>query len=173
VLRSPGRSGRAASEVVDTFGAAAVRSFSEHLSGASAGTVLLAFSGREHAARAHEAGPLAGATSSELAAPRIAITIRGAGPRAHAVSAVVLSQAAEHAPVVLGFSTASRPLLDAIFAGRDAGGIPALTLFVRIGTSGHPAITALADTFSAVAVGSVAENLSESVSGRATLLVRP
>jgi cellulose synthase/poly-beta-1,6-N-acetylglucosamine synthase-like glycosyltransferase len=173
VLRSPGRSGRAASEVVDTFGAAAVRSFSEHLSGASAGTVLLAFSGREHAARAHEAGPLAGATSSELAAPRIAITIRAAGPRAHAVSAVVLSQAAEHAPVVLGFSTASRPLLDAIFAGRDAGGIPALTLFVRIGTSGHPAITALADTFSAVAVGSVAENLSESVSGRATLLVRP
>jgi cellulose synthase/poly-beta-1,6-N-acetylglucosamine synthase-like glycosyltransferase len=175
VLRTPAGNGRPAGEVIDTFAAAEISSFREHLSGVPAGTVSLALAGRSHTVsatgRAHRAGPLA-AGSNGSAITRADVT---AGPAAHshAVSAVVLSEAATGAPVTLSFSTTSPSLLDVLLHAKDADGIPVLTLSVRSGHSGGAFTTALADTFSGLSVGSLSENLSEPVSGRARLLVRP
>ena len=78
------------------------------------------------------------------------------------------------APIEVSFTTSSLPLLDAIFRDQGAGaGIPFLTLSIRAGGHGRPFALALTHTFSRVSVGSLAENISESLVGTATLVVRP
>jgi hypothetical protein len=90
------------------------------------------------------------------------------------VAGVTLTQAAPHAPVKLGFTTAAIPLLAAIFHDEGAGTpIAALTLAVHVGGGSHPARAALTYTFSRLSVSSFAENLSGPLSGTTTLATHP
>jgi len=161
---------------VDTFGAAAVTSFKEHLSGTPTGTVSLALPAVSHVVSApgplQRVGPFAGLSGPALATK---VYVRmGTGVPSYAVTAVQLSKSASDAPLDLRFSTPSLPLLDGIFQDQGAGvSIPVLTLSVRTGESGHPFATALSYTFSGLSVGSFAEDLSGAMSGTATLVIRP
>jgi len=173
-FRTPGLNGRPTTEFVDTFGAASVASFKEHLSGAPTGTVSLALPAVSDVVAAPGAlqrvGPFAGLSGPALAT-KVYVNM-GTGTPSYAVTSVQLSQEAPGAALDLRFTTPSLPLLDGIF--RDQGNavtIGVLTLTVRAGESGHPFATALTHTFSGLRVGSFAEDLSGSLSGTATLLV--
>jgi cellulose synthase/poly-beta-1,6-N-acetylglucosamine synthase-like glycosyltransferase len=175
-FRTPGLNGRPTTESVDTFGAAAVTSFKEHLSGTPTGTVAIALPALSHVVAAPDAlqrvGPFAGLSGPALAT-KVYVQM-GTGEPSHAVTAVQFSQTASGAPLDLRFSTPSLPLLDGIFQDQGAGvSIPVLTLSVRAGEAGHPFATALRYTFSGLSVGSFAENLSGALSGTATLVIRP
>jgi hypothetical protein len=102
------------------------------------------------------------------------VTLGTAGGEApsYAVTAVQLSQAAAHDPLMLRFAMSSLPLIEGI-QGEDVTGIPVLTLSVRAAKGGHPLATALTYSFSGLSVGSFAENSSGSLSGTAKLAVRP
>jgi hypothetical protein len=173
-FRTPGLNGRPTTEFVDTFGAASVASFKEHLSGAPTGTVSLALPAVSDVVAAPGAlqrvGPFAGLSGPALAT-KVYVNM-GTGTPSYAVTSVQLSQEAPGAALDLRFTTPSLPLLDGIF--RDQGNavtIGVLTLTVRAGESGHPFATALTHTFSGLRVGSFAEDLSGSLSGTATLVV--
>jgi cellulose synthase/poly-beta-1,6-N-acetylglucosamine synthase-like glycosyltransferase len=175
-FRTPGLAGRPTTEYVDTFGAASVASFSEHLSGPPAGTVSLALPAVSDVVAAPGAlqrvGPFAGLTGPALAT-KVDVQM-GTGTPSYAVTAVQLTQKAPGAALDLRFTTPSLPLLDGIF--RDQGNavtIPEFRLTVRSGQSGHPFATALTHAFFGLSVGSFAENLSGSLSGTATLVVPP
>jgi hypothetical protein len=176
-FRTPGLNGRPTTESVDTFGAAAVASFSEHLSGTPTGTVSLSFPALSHVvsapAQLQRVGPFAGLFGPAVVTD-VHVTLGTAGGEApsYAVTAVQLSQAAAHDPLMLRFATSSLPLLEGI-QGEDVTGIPVLTLSVRAAKGGHPFATALTYTFSGLSVGSFAENSSGSLSGTAKLAVRP
>ncbi len=177
-FRTPGVSSRSATEFVDTFGAASVASFVDHLSGTPGGTVSLALPAVSKVistpAALKRVGPFA-EPSSGTSAAKVYVTMGTAGTtgaRSYSVTAVKLSQAASHAPVDLRFTSSSLPLLDGIFRkqGKSAS-IPALTLSVRVGGGNGAPVRTLTETFSDVTVGSFAENLSDSLSGTAALVV--
>ena len=173
-FRTPGLNGRPTTEFVDTFGAAAVTSFREYLSGTPGGTVSLALPAVSHVLSTpgplRRVGPFAGLPGSSAAPPATVSLKMGTAGRSYAVTAVELSQAAPRDPLDLRFTTSSLLLLDEIHQDADgAAGIPALTLSVRARRGGRPFTTAL----KSLTVGSIAENLSGSLSGTATLAVRP
>ena len=177
-FRTPGLNGRPTTEFVDTFGAAAVTSFREYLSGTPAGTVSLALPAVSHVLSTpgplRRVGPFAGLPGSSAALPTKVYVTMGSAGTSYAVSAVELSQAASRGPLDLRFTTSSVPLLDGIFRDQGAAiSIPAFTLSVRAEGGGRPSANALTYTFSSLSVGSFAENLSGSLSGTATLAVRP
>ena len=177
-FRTPGLNGRPTTEFVDTFGAAAVTSFREYLSGTPAGTVSLELPAVSHVISTpgplRRVGPFAGLPGSSAAPAAKAHLTMGTAGTSYAVTAVELSQASSRDPLDLRFTTSSVPLLDGIFRDQGAAvSIPALTLSVRAGGDSRPSATALTYTFSSLSVGSFAENLSGSLSGTATLAVRP
>ncbi len=177
-FRTPGLNGRPTTEFVDTFGAAAVTSFREYLSGTPSGTVSLALPAVSHVISTpgplQRVGPFAGLPGSATALAAKVHLKMGAAGTSYAVTAVELSQAASRAPLDLRFTTSSVPLLDGIFRDQGAAvSIPALTLSVRARAGSGLSVTALTYTFSSLSVGSFAENLSGSLSGTATLTVRP
>jgi hypothetical protein len=177
VLRSPGPDGRPTTELVDTFAAAVVSSFTEHLSARPTGTVSLMLPAVSHLvstpATLRRVGPFAGPSGTSGAKVYVRVGAPGrTGPSAHAVTAVDISQTAARAPIDLRFSTSSLPLLNAIFRDQGAG-IPVLTLSVRDRERGRRFAAALTDSFSGVSVGSFSESLSESPAGTATLVVSP
>jgi cellulose synthase/poly-beta-1,6-N-acetylglucosamine synthase-like glycosyltransferase len=178
-FRAPGLGGRLTTESVQTFGTGAITSYREQLSGRLTGTVSVALRDAGQVVNTpgalRRAGPFAGTLPTQ--ATKVSVNTPATGMReasAAAVTAAQLSQAAPHAPIHLSFTTSSLPLLDGIF--RDQGSrvsIPVLRLSVRAG-GGHPLGTALTYRFSALRVGSFAENnLSGALSGTATLLVHP
>src|ERR1700689_4417749 len=133
-FRTPGLNGRPTTEFVDTFGAAAVASVKENLSGARAGTVSLALPAVSQVvstpAALQRVGPFAGLSGAALAT-KASVTM-GSGTPSYPVTAVQFSQAAPGGPLDLRFTTPSLPLLDGIF--RDQGNavaIPVLTMTVR------------------------------------------
>ena len=182
-FRTPGLNGRPTTESVDMFGAAAVTSFREHLSGLSTGAVSLALPALSHVVSTPGAlqriGPFAGLPgASGTPATKVSVNMDSAGSKgtsSYAVTAVQLSQAASGAAIDLSFTTLSLPLLDGIFRDQGAAvNIPKLTLSVLTGGGARPYATALTYTFSTLTVGSFAENnLSGALSGTATLVVRP
>ncbi len=88
----------------------------------------------------------------------------------YSATAVSVSQGSAGDPLDLSFTTTAPPLLDGIFQAEGADArIPVLTLSIRSGTRG----LLLSRTFSGLSVSSFTENLSGSVSGTATLVVRP
>ena len=178
---TPGLSGRPATEVVDTFPAAVVTSFQEHLSGAPAGSVSLASTGTRHLViarhRPRRDSPFTAASGTAAVSATTTYLRLGTGTRtaarAYAVTAVELSQASSGAAMNLSFTTASPALLSAIFRYEGAAArIPVITLTVGAGAGRVPA-TGLTYTFRRLAVGSFAESLSGAASGTATLAVRP
>jgi hypothetical protein len=176
-FRSPDASGRPMTELVETFGVADISSFDEHLSGTPTGTVSLVLPVLSHVARAPDSQHRVAVFTDESALPGAAPTkvyVRmSAVSGTHAVTAVEVSEAGARAPLSLRFATSSLPLLDAIFHGQGTvAGIPSLRLSVRAGAGSRPVATALTDTFLGMSVGSFAENISGSILGTATLLVR-
>jgi len=178
-FRTPGLNGRPTTESLDMFGAAAVTSFKEHLSGTPTGTVSLALPALSRVVSApgplQRVGPFAGLPGPALAT-KVQVTMGTAGGTetpSYAVTAVQLSQAASDAPLDLRFTTSSLPLLEGVFQGEGVTGIPVLTLSVRAGEDGHLSATALSYTFSGLSVGSFSENHSGLLSGTATLAVSP
>ena len=165
-FRTPGPNGRPATELVDTFTTAVVTSFTEHLSGAPAGTISLTLPPASTAGAVQRAGPF-----GSLAGPSAAASVNtGTAASSYPVTAVTLSQAAPGTPLDLSFTTSALPLLQSIFRTQGAGAaIPVLTLTVRTEAGG----SALWHTFSGLSVSSFSENLSGSLSGTATLVVRP
>jgi len=168
-LRAPGPDGRPATELVDTFATAIVASLQARLSGRPAGRVSLLLTGVGSAVSAPGAllrtgpfAPLPGSPGGPAA--KVYATIQGMPYSA--VTAVTLAQAAPQAPLDLSFTTSSLPLLQAVFQGEGAVGIPAFTLSVRTGP-GRP----LRLTFSRLNVAALAENRSGSLSGTAALVV--
>ena len=166
VLRTPGPGGQPITEFADTFASAVVTSFEEQLSGTPAGSVSLVLPAVSDAVSdpgaLQRVGPFApaGAPAAEAY-----VHVDGVGTASYAVTAVDLSRTAPRAPLDLGFTTSSLPLLDGIFQHEgDGAAIPALTLSVRVRGRG-----ALTYTFSGLSVSSFAENLSGSLSGTATL----
>jgi hypothetical protein len=178
-FRTPGLNGRPTTESLDMFGAAAVTSFKEHLSGTPTGTVSLALPALSRVVSApgplQRVGPFAGLPGPALAT-KVQVTMGTAGGTetpSYAVTAVQLSQAASDGPFDLRFTTSSLPLLEGIFQGEGVTGIPVLTLSARAGEDGHLSATALRHTFSELIVSSFSENHSGSLSGTATLAVSP
>jgi cellulose synthase/poly-beta-1,6-N-acetylglucosamine synthase-like glycosyltransferase len=179
-FRAPGLGGRLTTESVESFGTGAVTSYRERLSGQPTGTISIVLRAASQVVSTPGAlsrvGPFAGsaaAPATKVAVNTPAIGMAGSG--AAAVTAVQLSQAAPRAPIHLSFTTSSLPLLDGIFRDQGAGAsIPVLRLTVRPGAGAQPRGTALTYRFSALRVGSFAENnLSGALSGTATLFVRP
>jgi hypothetical protein len=167
-FRAPGPDDRPTTELVDTFAAGTVTSVAENLSGTPAGRVALLLPAASDVASTpgtlQHAGPFAAPSGGSAATAYVSL---GGGAPAYAVTAVSLSQAASGAAVRLTFTTSALPLLSGIFQAEEAGApIPLLTLSVR----GGPV---LGQTFSGLKVSSFAETLSRSVSGTATLVVRP
>jgi hypothetical protein len=174
-FRTPGHDGRAATKLVDTFATAAVTSLQEHLTGTPAGTVSLLLPTASDvtgtAGALQRTGPFSGppAAGPATAYVNTAYMNTGNGAPSYAVTAVSLSQTASGAPLDLSFTTSAPPLLDGIFQAEGAAAvIPVLTLTVRSGTRGR----LLRHAFSGLSVSSFAENLSGSVAGTATLVVR-
>jgi len=180
-IRKLGPGGRPVTELVDTFGRAAVGSFAEHLSGQPAGNVSLVLPANSRLASTPaalgRAGPFADPAGSPGAlAAQAYIRIRsGAGNEepSYSVTGVELSQTGPGNPLDLSFTSSSLPLLNSIFQAQDAAvRIPVLRLSVRATAAGHRPATALTDTLSGLSVGSFAENLSGSLSGTVTLVAR-
>ena len=171
-FRSPGQGGRPATERLETFATAALTSFSEHLSGAGGGSVSLIIQTVSDVASTpvtlRHIGPFATLPSPSGARDATAYLTLGGGTPSYAVTAVSLSQTAPHAPLGLTFTTSALPLLKGIFQGRGTG-LPVLTLSVRAGAGG----TLLWHTFSGLSISSFAETRSRSLSGTATLAIRP
>ncbi len=170
-FRTPGPGGRPATELVDTFATAALTSFSERLSGTPAGSVSLLLAAASDVASTPGTLQYVGPFAPLSGAPTVKayVTMGGAGGTS-AVTGVTLSQTAPHAPLGLSFTTSSPQLLEQIFQAEGAAGaIPALTFSVRARAGG----SLLWDTFSGLSVSSFAENLSGSLSGTATLAIRP
>ena len=164
-FRTTGTDGHPVTSLVDTFGSGVVSSLQEDLSGTPSGSVSLLL-------------PAGGDTSSTpgtlkfsgppTAGPATAYVTTGKA--SYSATAVTVSQGSAGDPLDLSFTTTAPPLLDGIFQAEGAGArIPVLTLSVRAGTHG----LLLSRTFSGLSVSSFAENLSGSVSGTATLVVRP
>jgi len=182
VLRSPGPTGRLTTELIDTFSTAVVGSFTERLSGKPTGSVSLVLPAVSHVvstpSRLQRVGPFAqppgGPPGGLVTKAYLQVAAAdGNGARFYPITSVQLSQAAGRSPIDVGFVTSSLPVLDAIFQGQsNAADIPLLRLSVRAGGGGHPFVTALTDTFSSVSVGSLVENLSGSISGTVSLMVR-
>ena len=176
-LRTPGRSGRPATELVDTFSAATVTSFTEHLSGTPTGAVSVTLPALSHVISApatlQHIGPFTGLSRPSGATASVAIgASRGAGGRGESVLGVEFSRAQPLGPVDLTFSTSSLPLLDSIFRDEGAGSsVPVLTLSVLDRAPGRPSATALKATFSRLSVVSFRETLSGSVSGTIKLVI--
>jgi hypothetical protein len=179
-IRAPGP-GRPTTELVDTFAAADVTYFQEHLSGVPTGSVSLVLRGARHVISApgtlRRVGPFAGLSGPAAPSATKAYVYTDAGGRnapSYAVTTVELMQAASGAPLDLSFTTSSLPLLDEIFRHqRTAAGIPVLTLAIGANGGGHLFATALTYRFSGLNVGSFEENLSGPISGAATLVVGP
>jgi hypothetical protein len=181
-LRTPATNGRPTTELVETFTTGQLTSFTEHLSGTPTGSVSLVLPAASHLITTpgtlRHTGPFSRAIDRAAApAAKVYVALRGAGRAGvpfHPVAAVTLTQAAPHAPVNLGFTTAALPLLAAIFHDESAAApIAALTLSVHVGGGSRPARTAFIYTFSRLSVSSFAENLSGSLSGTTTLAARP
>ena len=181
-LRTPGQGGRPATELVDTFAAAAVTSYQADLSGTPGGSVSLVLPARSHPvstpAGLRRAGPFARYSSPVRALAATAYVNTSAagqtGGPSYAVTAARLSQTAPHGPLTLTFTTSSLPLLDEIFHDQGAAaGIPALTLTVRAGQAAGLPARVLTYSLSSLTIGSFAENLSGSLTGTATLVSRP
>jgi hypothetical protein len=155
-FRAPGPDDRPTTELVDTFAAGTVTSVAENLSGTPAGRVALLLPAASDVASTpgtlQHAGPFAAPSGGSAATAYVSL---GGGAPAYAVTAVSLSQAASGAAVRLTFTTSALPLLSGIFQAEEAGG------------------PVLGQTFSGLKVSSFAETLSRSVSGTATLVVRP
>jgi hypothetical protein len=152
---------------METFAAAAVTSFSEHLSGAPTGSVSLLLPAASDVISTpgtlRRAGPFSG--SARMSAAKAYVNM-GVGAPSYAVTAVSLSQAASGAPLDLRFTTSALPLLEGIFQGRDVG-IPELTLSLRARADGD----LVRYTFSKLGVSFLAEKRSASLSGTTTLVV--
>ena len=118
-FRSPGQGGRPATERLETFATAAVTSFSEHLSGAGAGSVSLIIQTASDVASTpvtlRHIGPFATLPSPSGARNATAYLTLGGGTPSYAVTAVTLSQTASGAPFNLTFTTSALPLLEGIF----------------------------------------------------------
>jgi cellulose synthase/poly-beta-1,6-N-acetylglucosamine synthase-like glycosyltransferase len=165
-FRTPVPGGRAV-EVVDTFTAGTISSFSEQLSGMTASHVSLVLPAASKvtgtSATAQHAGPFA-AGGGRSGTPATAYVAMGTGSPSYAVTAVSLTQTAPDAPFGLSFTSSAQPLIQEIFQGRAAG-IPVLTLSVRAGAGGG-----LRHTFSGLSVSALAEHRSRSLTGTATLV---
>jgi hypothetical protein len=178
-IREPGASGRPVTDLVETFATAVVGSFDEHLSGKPVGTVSLVLPTVSRLANTPAELPtvtqFADLASTKVGpATAMAYLHLAAAGGDHQVTAVELSQARPRAPVTLRFATSSLPLLDAIFHSQSGPvGITSLRLLVRPVGGGQALGTSLSDTFSRVGIGSVAETLSGSIFGTATLVVTP
>ncbi len=169
-IRTPGPDGRPTTELVDTFATAAVTSWQEHLSGHPAGSVSLLLPTASDVTNTpgalQHAGPFA-ASRAPVTAASVTLGASGGGQPSYAVTAVRLSQTAPDAPLGLSFTTSALPLLQGIVQAEGTGArIPVLSLSVRAGTGG----LMLSHTFSGLSVSTLAENLSGSVSGTATLV---
>jgi cellulose synthase/poly-beta-1,6-N-acetylglucosamine synthase-like glycosyltransferase len=176
-FRSPDASGQPKTELVETFATADVSSFDEHLSGTPTGTVSLVLPVLSHVVRApdsrHRVAGFTDESGPRDAAPTKVYVHMSAVSGVHAVTAVELSKTAARAPLSLSFATSSLPLLDAIFRGQGAAaGISSLRLSVRAGGGSRPVTTGLTANFLGMSVGSFAENISGSLLGTTTLLVR-
>jgi hypothetical protein len=94
----------------------------------------------------------------------------GQGSASYAISGVGLSQRATGAPLELGFTTTSLPLLQGLFRAEGAAApIPALTLSVGDGAGGSLSW----HTISRLRVISLSQSLSGRLSGTATLVAAP
>src|SRR5215831_11383652 len=181
-LRSPARHGQPTTELVDTFTSGQLTAFTEHLSGTPTGSVSLMLPAASHLTTApgtlRHTGPFARAAGRAAApAAKVYVALRRAhrtGVPFHPMAGVTLTQAAPHAPLTVGFTTAALPLLAAIFYHEGAAApIAALTLSVHVGGGSRPARTAFICTLSRLSVSSFAENFSGSLSGTTTLTARP
>jgi cellulose synthase/poly-beta-1,6-N-acetylglucosamine synthase-like glycosyltransferase len=178
-LRAPDGSGQPKTELVDSFAGGVVTSFTEHLAGVPAGSVSLVLpavsqvisspSALEHIDSLTE---FSGSSGTSVTGAFLNLGA-GAGPAApgHALSVMDVSQTAPGAPIDITIATSSQPLLSGIFSD-EAASVPMITMSVRTGTRGHLLATALQDSFSGLRVVSFEENLSDSVSGTATLALR-
>jgi cellulose synthase/poly-beta-1,6-N-acetylglucosamine synthase-like glycosyltransferase len=180
-VRSPGRNGRPATELAETFAASVVTSFAEHLSGASAGSVSLRLPAVGHVLSTpdvlHRAGRLAQLSDPPgRSAAKVYVRVGGAGRTGGpggAVTAVGLSQARHDAPVDVSLTTSSLSLLDGLFRKQSTGaGVPVLTISVHTAARGGRPTTALRETLSGLRIASFAENLSGSLSGTVILTAR-
>jgi hypothetical protein len=170
-FRVAGPNGLPATEFADGFAFATVASFEAHLSGQPAGHVSLqlpaASSTLSTPGALQGVGPFAPLSRSSTEAPaKVHAAIQGMP--FSAVTAVTLAQASPKGPLDLSVTTSSLPLMQAIFHGEGAVGIPALTLSVRAGPGGP-----LRLTFSRLTVASLAENRSGALSGTAALVLNP
>ena len=165
VLRTPGPGGQPITELAGTFASAVVTSFEEHLSGTPTGSISLALPAPASSApgMAPRVGPFVVPSGAPTAKALVKMT---AGTSSYIVTAVTLSQAGPRAPLDLGFTTSSQPLLEGIFQHEGTVGIQELTLSVRASAGGR-----LTYAFSGLSVGSFAESRSGPVSGTATLVV--
>jgi cellulose synthase/poly-beta-1,6-N-acetylglucosamine synthase-like glycosyltransferase len=164
-FRTPGTDRHPVTSLVDTFGTGVVGSLQEQLSGTPSGTISLLLLSAGDTSSPPGTLRLSG---SPAARPATAYVTTGAA--SYSATAVTVSQGSAGDPLDLSFTTTAPPLLDGIFQAEGAGArIPVLTLSVRSGTRG----LLLSRTFSGLSVSSFAENLSGSVSGTATLVVRP
>ena len=173
-FRTPGPDRRPATELVETFPAGVVTSLQEHLSGGPTGSVSLLLPEVSDVTGApatlQRTGPFANPSAASATSASVALRTAGGTAPSYDVTAVSLSQSASDAPLDLSFTTSALPLLDGIFQAEGAStAIPVLTLSARDGAGER----LLWLTFSGLSVGSLAENLSGSVSGTATLVVHP
>jgi hypothetical protein len=178
-LRAPAGSGQSKTELVDTFAGGAVTSFTEHLAGVPAGSVSLVLPAVSQVISSPSALQRIDSLTDFSGSPGASVTGAflnlGAGPGpagpGHALSVMDVSQTAPGAPIDLTISTSSQSLLSGIFSD-EAANVPMITVSVRTGATGYPLAPALQDTFSGLRVVAFEENLSDSVSGTATLALR-
>jgi hypothetical protein len=170
-LRRRGEGGQTATELVETFPTAVVSSLTENLSGTPTGSVSLVLPAASDVTSTPNALQHAGPFAQLSAARTIqAYVTLGQGSPSYAVTAVGLSQGKAGADLGLRFTTSALPLLNRIFQAQgSAGAVPELTLSVRDGTGAGQLRYAL----SGLSVVAFAEDLSEAVSGTATLVGHP
>ena len=170
-FRAPGQGGRPATARLDTFATATVTSLAEDFSGTPAGTVSLLLPPASQMTSSQDTLQRVGQFARLSAAPSTQANVTlGQGLPSYAVTAVNLSESAAGSGIGLRFTTSALPLLDRIFhAQGTAGAIPVFTLSVRGGPGGG----LLRQTFSRLSVVALAENLSGTLSGAATLVGPP
>lgn len=179
-LRTPGGNGQSKTELVDTFAAGAVASFTEHLAGTPGGRASLVLPAVSQVISSPvqlrrmdliTAFPSSSSTPVTTAFLNMSDTAGPAGP-GHALTGIAVSEAAQRGPIDLTFTTSSVSLLSGVFRDEDAG-IPVATVSVRAETTDGPLATAMQETFSGIRVMSFAENLSGSPFGTAVLVISP
>ena len=141
-FRAPGLDGRPTTEFVDSFGAATVTSFKEHLSGAPTGTVSLTLPAASDVVSAPGAlqrvGPFAStaarATTAYVNTPATGMTTASAAT----VTAVQVFEASQGAPLHLSFTSSSPPLLNGMFQDQSRLPTSRSSSFPSVPAAAHP-----------------------------------